>query len=337
MHVTDQEAPASNAPFLLKKDCVGCHMDGGDKTIVNGTPIVLNLKEPVYPTDNSAKGTLAGGNFYWLINAPDGNRHQYGHNCFWIDGKPDVDPNYHVAPGSEGSERAKCGPCHQTLTTFGCESCHQTKHHEDKFDLDNPALDNPFRFVSPPVPNSFNRSVREWAQKHQYRHSRLYGIPDNDWEQTISSLDHNEYSGNPKAVDTEDLISMNGFCRGCHQLVHKMASKGNSRFSPWLRHPSGVALPKDKRLEAYLYNTQDKRHVGPYDPVVPVARNENVLHNMYEPSSEINPGEDQVMCLSCHRAHGSPYGKMLRWDYSACNAGTPDPQCGCFICHSAKW
>ncbi len=337
MHVTDRLAPLESAGFLLKKDCVGCHMDQGDETIVNGVPIVLNLKEPVYPTDNSEKGVLAGGNFYWLIFATDGNRHQYGHNCFWIGGKPDVDPKYKVAPGSEGSRRAECGPCHQTLTTFGCESCHQTNHHEDKFDLDNPTLDNPFRFLSPPVPDSPNPSVRAWSKKHQYLNARLYGMPDDDWEQTLSSHDHNEYAGNPMGKDEEDLISMNGFCRGCHQNVHKVSPGERSRFSPWLRHPSGVPLPADKKRDAYLYNTPDKSHVGPYDPLVPVARNEVDLLQTYEPSWEIVPGRDQVMCLSCHRAHGSPYGKLLRWDYSTCNAGYPDPECGCFVCHSAKW
>lgn len=44
-----------------------------------------------------------------------------------------------------------------------------------------------------------------------------------------------------------------------------------------------------------------------------------------------------VFCLSCHRAHGSPYPDMLRFDYSEMQAGGGGATgTGCFKCHSAK-
>jgi hypothetical protein len=47
-----------------------------------------------------------------------------------------------------------------------------------------------------------------------------------------------------------------------------------------------------------------------------------------------------VMCLSCHRAHGSPYNDMLRWDYDGMVAGNGsgggNDGTGCFKCHSEK-
>ncbi|HIC92409.1 MAG TPA: hypothetical protein EYP21_10200 [Syntrophaceae bacterium] len=54
------------------------------------------------------------------------------------------------------------------------------------------------------------------------------------------------------------------------------------------------------------------------------------------PSQTVTPGTDQVMCLSCHRAHGSPYADMLRWNYSHMIAGDTTKSGGCFTCHTQK-
>ncbi|MFC1513206.1 cytochrome c3 family protein [Thermodesulfobacteriota bacterium] len=45
-----------------------------------------------------------------------------------------------------------------------------------------------------------------------------------------------------------------------------------------------------------------------------------------------------VMCLSCHRAHGSEYPDMLRWDYNTMivNDEQGATGTGCFVCHSSK-
>ena len=44
-----------------------------------------------------------------------------------------------------------------------------------------------------------------------------------------------------------------------------------------------------------------------------------------------------VQCLSCHRAHSSPYADMLRWDYeNKCTTNNTDDECGCIVCHTNK-
>lgn len=339
MHVTDTVAPISNWPALVKADCLGCHSDSGRRTIVNNTPVVFNMGEPTYPPDNSDTSVLAGGNFHWVIHALGESRHQYGHNCFWINNRPDIDPNHTIAPGSREFKERDCQPCHYTLTTFGCESCHQVSHHDATFDPSNPSVNVPFRFLGPPLPDSPNPNVRAWANEHQYETHRVYGVQDSDWEQTLSYSDHNEYCGSKWGVNVDYSHSIDGFCRGCHQNIHMAVpgSESSSFASPWLRHPSGVALPAEKKKEAYLYNTSDGLTVGPYEPLVPLARTESAFAEMTGPSFMVTPGKDEVMCLSCHRAHGSSYPDMLRWDYATCSAGQPDPSCGCFVCHSAKW
>ena len=96
-----------------------------------------------------------------------------------------------------------------------------------------------------------------------------------------------------------------------------------------LKKKEHVAISIDKRipiLNGYgAYTT--------YDPLAPVARPD--LTGWTGPSPLVNEGgteqKDMVMCLSCHRAHGSPYPDMLRWDYDALVAGK-----GCYTCHTAK-
>jgi predicted CXXCH cytochrome family protein len=47
---------------------------------------------------------------------------------------------------------------------------------------------------------------------------------------------------------------------------------------------------------------------------------------------------DQVMCLSCHKAHGSKWPNALRFDYTGMDAhlGTGTRTDGCFFCHRLK-
>ncbi len=70
-----------------------------------------------------------------------------------------------------------------------------------------------------------------------------------------------------------------------------------------------------------------------YNPDVPVAKPTLAAGG----ASTVENG-DMVMCLSCHRAHGSPYPDMLRGDPTTMNAhsyGT-DNTSGCFFCHRTK-
>jgi predicted CXXCH cytochrome family protein len=161
------------------------------------------------------------------------------------------------------------------------------------------------------------------------------GIEDIDWELTVSSADHNEYYGSSKPDGTTDN-SISHFCAGCHGYFHGIIqSDNNNGASPWLRHPTNVAIPNSGEYK--LYNTSDGTSIGQFSTLAPVARAPGVISGLTSASSTVTPGSDQVMCLSCHRAHGSPYADMMRWDYlNNCSAGTTNNQCGCFVCHTAK-
>ncbi len=148
------------------------------------------------------------------------------------------------------------------------------------------------------------------------------GYEDPDWEQTVSSTKHNEYQGETSPGDS---ISDAG-C-SCHQNFHALKHQDKvGTGSPWLRHPSDVALPLDPNQGYSKYTV--------YNPDAPVARPD--LSTYSGPSATVTPGTDQVMCMSCHRPHGSDYNDILRWDYDAIVAGGGTNGTGCFVCHTDK-
>jgi hypothetical protein len=113
------------------------------------------------------------------------------------------------------------------------------------------------------------------------------------------------------------------YCCGCHGNFHNENVEGDGSGS-WIRHPSDAKLPPDGEYAAYV----------DYNPLAPVAR--PAVTGSASPT--VIPGTDMVMCLSCHRPHGSPYDGLLRWKYTGdggCEAqGTS--KCGCFVCHTQK-
>jgi predicted CXXCH cytochrome family protein len=153
------------------------------------------------------------------------------------------------------------------------------------------------------------------------------GIEDDDWEYTVSAADHNEYLGKSFEPKTYQQITpftsigttMTAYCCGCHGVFHYEKDASNN----WIRHPSDAVLPDSGEFDLYTI----------FNPDAPVARpatsaTRDDFVNWSAADSEVVPGEDFVMCLSCHRAHGSPYPKMLRWDPTAADA--------CVACHTVK-
>jgi predicted CXXCH cytochrome family protein len=155
---------------------------------------------------------------------------------------------------------------------------------------------------------------------------------DSDWEYTKSATDHNYYKGvqvkytsgdeDKSALKTYQSIS--AFCAGCHPIFHNTSeissySLGVPYKSPWLRHPTDIQLPDSSEYSGY-------DPVDSYSAEAPVA-----WTNPASPTRETAV----VMCLSCHRPHGSNQPDMLRWDYGTMIAGGGGSG-GCFTCHTTK-
>ena len=298
-------------PSLTRGTCIGCHTGTNDGGV---TPFVMSSGEPIYGTD-----TLAGGNFWWVATDGEGNDTK-GHNVYGLSGQ---DANIPASTGAPGGWVTCSDTCHMTLAAeqtvitelgSGCEGCHLAPaHHANDSGAVVGEAGGWFRYCSGHMSGS-GKGVE--------------GIEDKDWQYTNSVSDHNEYLGHEANLTVNAGFynlgnTMSAYCCGCHGGFHNEENGGGA----WIRHPSDAVIPNEGEYANYKV----------YDPLVPVARPS--LDGWTAPSGTVTPGTDLVMCLSCHRAHGSPYPDMLRWDYDsqvAGGGGGGADNTGCFTCHTEK-
>jgi len=320
-------AMASVGPHatLLMNSCVGCHSSGDSSTTyaLGGSNVpVVNYTSGSEPTDY-----LAGGNFYWVADN-GGNNDTKGHNVFGIAGQ---DANISTFEGAPGRDSGCSNSCHRTLAEeqdkisdlgSGCEGCHlYVRHHADDSDVVVGFTGGWYRFLSGHDGNDPTDV------------DGVIGIEDNNWQATKSSADHNEYLGNIDGYDDSGSgLNKNNtttaYCCGCHGNFHVQQDSG-----AWIRHPSDAVIPATGEYQ-YAFASEGGGATGTYDPLAPVARPN--FTGFTGPKDSVAIGTDMVMCLSCHRPHGSPYDDMLRWDYNGMIAGGGDNASGCFACHTKK-
>jgi predicted CXXCH cytochrome family protein len=316
-------------PRLLVSSCVGCHSSTGSSAIENFSggkvPIVFNTGG--YPSP-----ALAGGNFYYVSLGGAANDAK-GHNIF------SDDVNLNAAPGPTPATCTTNNSCHANFhlpytadlidpdglnlrNRYSCEGCHlRPKHHAN----DHNHLQG----------GKVTTSTQGW---YRFLSGHLNGLgypngvegyEDGDWQYTSSSNDHNEYwgieeNGTMGLSPTGLGHTMTGFCSGCHGIFRTQGGVN----SPFTRHPADVDIPNTAEYtNAFGAGGSGQ---GTYDPLIPVAR--PVLPDAPDPIVYL--GTDMVMCLSCHRAHGSQYYKMLRWDYKSSTLS--GALSGCNVCHTAK-
>ncbi|MFH1675144.1 MAG: cytochrome c3 family protein [Pseudomonadota bacterium] len=310
----------SGGPYgtLLVGNCVGCHTgtNTGGTTDTGATPYVMGTSAPTFGTD-----TLAGGNFWWVENVTDAK----GHNVVTAND----DGVLTSAPGVSTGSSCGTDSCHDNLNRVpsaesgknGCQSCHLNVMHHANDGTGTKYVDTAakgwYRFLSGHMGGA-GIGVK--------------GIEDSGWGYgaTVGGTNHNEYLGNAAAKTSSGGFSAcgnttTGFCTGCHGNFH-IENDSADGSGNWSRHPSDAVIPNSGEYASISTN---------YNPNVPVARPAGFTWADGS-SSSATPGTDMVMCLSCHVAHGSPYDDLLRWDYSAMNAGGGDNNTGCFVCHTNK-
>ncbi|MFH0809707.1 MAG: cytochrome c3 family protein [Pseudomonadota bacterium] len=336
---------------LLKTTCIGCHSSEGTESVKGqGTgglniPIVFNISKPDYSK------TLAGGNFYWVVNGTDIKKEdgsaidkdRCGHNVYGLSkGDTTLTGNKnrdncggrchgHMARGDEVSE----------VWGYGCTSCHMyPKHHTGENSL--PIL----RFLRAHG-NAYSVSPGgTWSDDAKNFYVVGYGEP--NYKSTVA--EHNEYKGSKEDWSTSDYErlkvshSITGFCVGCHTNIPSDLTATTDPRDPtwyvgrvlpiqdncWLKHPVDYVIPNSNEfVSVFGSNT--------YNPLVPVGRlwtDDKFTSGCI--TSEIKAKEAVIMCLTCHRAHGSPYPSMLRWEYKD-NTDQPTPtstQGSCLYCHT---
>ena len=291
---------------LLNTTCIGCHSSTDDTTIDTSmggaTPIVFN--------NGTAPATpLSGGNFYWVKATDD----RMGHNV--IDTSAAADATLGVTPPGgtilDGTRMSCAGTtgCHGDRTIVGSgksggsdTAAISGAHHTAGTTVDGSTVGKSYRF--------------------------LYGITgteDSDWEYTKSSTDHNVYQGANRSDDDSTLsaaeqTTVSSLCAQCHTNFHNGDTDpvdGSVWGTPWVRHPTDFDMSTDLNSPNIEYPTT-------YNTDIPIAY------------SDVSTKTDEiVMCISCHRAHGSPNESILRWDYRGWPADTSFTN-GCSICHTDK-
>ncbi|MDY7000826.1 MAG: cytochrome c3 family protein [Thermodesulfobacteriota bacterium] len=329
---------------LLTTDCLGCHSStsGSEGISSIGAPIVYNSAAPTFGNkykDGPNQG-LAGGNFYFVEHVAD-NR---GHNIF--EANPDDELSM---PPSGRTILCGTGSCHSNLNIpyagaaktylHGCNAC--TKCHMMATDTDTSAYAGSWhhmpqtkgRFAGRHYSPEEGGWVRNWwrhlATPHvSSRQVGPAGYEDPDWEYTVSATDHNDYREGPSASTYSKTYSVSGFCGGCHQSFCQSAPDEDGLFH---RHPAYNVVIPDSGEYADAFGASHT-----YDPLVPIGQAIDPTYaGDQDPKATVELGVDKVMCLSCHRAHGSPYPDMLRWDYDEMYSGAGDGE-GCFKCHTQK-
>lgn len=313
--------------------CVNCHSSSTSSTTYDidvGMGDTVTVPVVIYTGASAPTSYLASGNFWWVAQGDDSK----GHNVF----ADNPDDNHAKAPGSAVGCDGIPGMCHQNIhqeNTLGmpgligrqgCTKCHMIEdfgtfpprgyHHANDSNLvvgsDVGDSDGYFRFLV--------------GHQSGLGHG-VCGIEDDDWQATSGPGDHNEYrgySGSKLSAGSFSVLghTMTAFCTGCHGNFHVEQSGAD-----WVRHPSDAVLPDE---------TPDSEYEGytTYNPLAPVARPESGgTFDWSGPDSNVyaGTGQDMAMCLSCHRAHGSPYPHMLRWDPTETSANG-----SCATCHTRK-
>lgn len=309
--------------YLLKADCIACHAGAtGEKN--GGAPIVVHTTPP---TGQGAGKTLAGGDFYWVATGL-GNTPSKGHNVSGLATQETSPMN--APPGFDSTVTSPVsGTVGSTWTnqltcagTYGCHGMHNsfgitTAHHGNTGGTATTAssattIGNSYRFLG-----------------------GIKGKEDTDWNWNETASVHNEYYGvnSPNSRDqlsttyaNTDTISFS--CAECHGFFHSRIDDSTTGASPWLRHPTDIVLKGSGEYTNYTaYSTE-----------APVARGSVKTSSGSTVTPGLATGDNSaiVMCLSCHRAHGSPEPDLLRWTYSGMIAGGGGPDTGCFTCHTSK-
>jgi len=335
---------------LLNSGCAGCHTgthDGDGKNSF-GSPVVLDGADP---TGQGVGVTNAGGDFWWVENTDDAK----GHNVTDISGNadgtigdtpPGWDPD---ATSGHAFGQVAGGEANWTsqLTCAGTYGCHgvrtqangllaiSTSHHN------NADTGGGVSATSASTADTIANSFRFLGG--------IKGLENVGWNWAETTSAHNEYYGKndvdaERDDDTTDTYAnsdtMSYFCAQCHGFFHsRVVASGAGISSPWVRHPTDIVLPNSGEFDDYNSDNGDDTE-GAYSLSVPVARGA-VATNAQGSRSTVIAGDSTtvdgaiVMCLTCHRAHGSPEDDMLRFTYTDMIIGSSDTT-GCFVCHTDK-
>ncbi|MBK7703605.1 MAG: hypothetical protein IPI34_12330 [bacterium] len=297
--------------------CAGCHTmhnsQNGNLVDVNhpaGNAYLLNngnasdtcLKcHAAYGQFAGGFGWGAGGDFYWVTKTFSWTTPRAGSTQGYTHGHNIVSPAYGIvrdpvlaaAPGGDFDS--------QYLT---CTSCHDPHGNENyrllygdegtgpiyggaRYDFDSPA------------PIALGNSRRTLGNSPS-------GVPETD-------LSHTVYKS-----------GMSEWCANCHTDLHA----GNTTD---FVHPTGEDMGSLVAATYNAYISTDETSGGDpatsYRGLVPFEAVNVDLETIDPLNYTQGPTpQDQVMCLTCHRSHASPFADAGRWDFTSTHLISSHPQ-----------
>jgi hypothetical protein len=149
-----------------------------------------------------------------------------------------------------------------------------------------------------------------------------------------ASYNHSESGGVANQVRVAYGAGMSEWCANCHTNIHMSSYVSGAMGASGLKHPAGQgALLKPGQYNVYnSYVSSGVVGTGDlYTSLVPFENASKITYDNHSGLTQditnlasaaagtdtvgifVASGQSNVMCLSCHRAHASGFGSMLRW------------------------
>lgn len=347
------------ADLSEKNPCLGCHKTGAGQYFQDPTKQEGNVNNDA-PQINVDPGSTnnrlsAAGTYYFVTKEETGQGEKScrkGHNVLGMSDSSDDNEDQLLKKIPPGGSEACLGGAGKQLTCAGTSGCH------GKRDVDDPLAAIKGGHHSPATNNYEDRFRDGNSIATSYRMlNGVKGRVASNWEfgdvstatdnfftqlELASKDDVNIYQGaDGKLSGTMTYPgdgSINGLCGECHgngdsengfHSVNGLKGKDSTTMSsPWKRHPTDVVMRQDAQYGGYPGETGKD-----YSREVPVG-----FLNITKTggTNELQKAQRVVLCVSCHRAHGSQYDDALRWDYKEMATASTTGN-GCFRCHTNKY
>lgn len=337
MQFAADASPTQAKRALTRGGCVGCHTSS-DGAVLNGPGGVTPMVNTTAAGGPTGGNVLAGGNFFW-VQTVDAT----GHNVVNISledqkiagGVPGYTPpgwKYDTMfANTAGKQVTAAGTWGQQLTcagTYGCHGNHASvddfqdisgaHHANDTAGVDGSTVGKSYRFLTGIV----GKESLDWEN------------PAGTGSTPLDPTGKNVYKGKARTSDETgiDNSTISFLCAECHGNFH--SGVGNAGIddtwgTPWLRHPVDFDMAEKAvgtEYQSYVYTMQ-----------APVAVETLTLIPGDKSGGALTAKANIVTCISCHRAHGSAYDDLLRWEYITMDAhSSSGGNVGCFACHTTK-
>jgi hypothetical protein len=343
--VTGRTFEQGSGPYLLKADdqsstCLNCHH--ATDTAPNDYHISTG---GINPYDSTTPVQMTpGGDFAWLKKTmnitisgtfiANGNAgHTHGHNVVAVDFGYGSDEILKFAPGGN-----------YPASALACSSCHDPHGKYRRFadgtfaTTGLPIIDSGSYQSSPaPLAGAFAVGAYRLLGGVGYQPKSLDGpfAFANANPDVVAPADYNRPE-NPHVTHVAYGRNMSEWCANCHPgMLQESYTSGMAGF----RHPAGngaklsaaVVLNYNSYVSSGIMTNNDPNKTysslapfelgtGDYLAMKPLAQN-NENFNPDKPGNDynnVNPSattRNNVMCLTCHRAHASGFGNILRFFY----------------------